>query len=62
MATSDRMDMQPENKNTFLNNKYSKIKTHLQLSRYRPKEKNKDKKNSYNRKSGFRFLDENDLR
>lgn len=39
MATSGGMDMQPENKNTFLNNKYSKIKTHLPLSRYRPKKK-----------------------
>lgn len=53
--------MQPENKITFLYNKYSKIKTHLQLSRYRPK-KMRNKKRSYNRKSGISFLDENDLR
>lgn len=43
MATSGGMDMQPESKNTFIYKKYSKVKTHPQLVRYRPKRKKKQR-------------------
>lgn len=43
MATSGGMDMQPENKNTFIYKKYSKVKTHLQLGTGQKKQKQKNK-------------------